>query len=196
MQVDCQAIARPKNAVATRDAIQAAAHARFLKESYDSVSLRDIAGDAGVDVALIGRYFGSKEKLFEAVLDNDECIEWPDSIAAADVPAFLTKLFQAHDDAEHREHAEHLLIILRSASSPIASGIVRDALRRDILQPIADRLEGDNPEARASLAMAVWMGMTVMRSIMAVAPLCNAKCELVNSRLSTLYGAALTEASS
>ena len=193
MQSECQTIARPRNAAATRDVILAAARSRFLKESYDSVGLRDIAGDAGVDVALIGRYFGSKEKLFEAVLDTDGCVEWPAEIAPGDIPAFLTTLFQAHDDAEHREHAEHLLIILRSASSPVAAGIARDAMRKDILQPIADRLHGGAAEARASLAIAVWMGMTVLRSIMAVEPMCDAKCSLVSSKLASLYDAALSE---
>lgn len=193
MQALSQPIARLKNAAATRDAILAAARQRFMKESYDSVGLRDIAGDAGVDVALIGRYFGSKEKLFGEVVDKGEPLPFPESMAPAELPSFLTALFEAHDAAEHREHAEQLLIILRSASSPVAAGIVREAMRKDIIQPLADHLCGEAPEARASLAMAVWMGVTVLRSIMAVEPMCDGKCGVVNSKLALLYEAALSE---
>lgn len=193
MQAVSPPVVRLKNAAATRDAILAAARRRLLKESYDSVGLRDIAGDAGVDVALIGRYFGSKEKLFAEVIDKGDCLPFPDGILPAELPSFLTTLFQAHDAAEHRHHAEQLLLILRSASSPVAAGIVREAMRTDVLQPLAERLEGEAPEARASLAMAVWMGVTVLRSIMAVEPLCNGQCEMVNAKLTALYEAALSE---
>ena len=54
-------ILRTRNAAATRDSILTAARGRFLADSYEAVGLRDIAGDAGVDVALVGRYFGGKE---------------------------------------------------------------------------------------------------------------------------------------
>ena len=193
MQALSQPVVRLKNAAATRDAILAAARQRLLKESYDSVGLRDIAGDAGVDVALIGRYFGSKEKLFEEVIDKGDCLPFPDGIRPAELPSFLTMLFEAHDEAEHRDHAEQLLLILRSASSPVAAGIVRDAMRKDVLEPLAERLQGRAPEARASLAMAVWMGVTVLRSIMALEPLCNEKCDIVSAKLTALYEAALSE---
>src|SRR3546814_9353842 len=46
---------RKRDATATRAAILTAARDRFLRDSYDSVGLRDIANGAGVDVALIAR---------------------------------------------------------------------------------------------------------------------------------------------
>ena len=64
----CCPSVKKRNPIATRAAILDAARDRFLRESYDSVGLRDIAARAGVDVALIGRYFGGKEGLFREVL--------------------------------------------------------------------------------------------------------------------------------
>ncbi|RYY95332.1 MAG: TetR/AcrR family transcriptional regulator, partial [Alphaproteobacteria bacterium] len=59
-----QAIAaRKRNAITTRAALLAAATGRFMREGYDSVSLREIASDAGVDVSLVSRYFGGKDEL-------------------------------------------------------------------------------------------------------------------------------------
>ena len=42
----------------------------FWSKGYSNVSVREIAKAAGVDVALIARYFGSKRGLFEATFDN------------------------------------------------------------------------------------------------------------------------------
>jgi AcrR family transcriptional regulator len=45
-----------------------AAEALFAEREFDSVSTRDIAGKAKVNLALVHYYFGSKQKLFRAVL--------------------------------------------------------------------------------------------------------------------------------
>lgn len=42
----------------------------FSVNGFDGTSVRDIAADAGVNVAMISYYFGSKEKLMEAVFEN------------------------------------------------------------------------------------------------------------------------------
>lgn len=192
MQAHSQPIARLKNAAATREAILEAARQRFMLESYDNVSLRDIAGDAGVDVALISRYFGGKEKLFEEVLGKCEAELVPPDIGAADLPVFLAKLFMDQDQAERRQHIEQLLIILRSAGSPSAGAIGREALGQDILGPLTRRLTGDNAEMRASLAMGVLMGATIIRTIMSVGPMRNGKCAVTEERIARLFEAALS----
>lgn len=63
---------RRKDALTTRAEMLAAARRRFLMESYENVGLRDIARDVGVDVALVSRYFGSKEELFREVLHGSD----------------------------------------------------------------------------------------------------------------------------
>jgi len=42
----------------------------FAVNGFDGTSVRDIALDAGVNVAMISYYFGSKEKLMEAVFEH------------------------------------------------------------------------------------------------------------------------------
>ena len=183
---------RIRSSEATRQALLAAARRHFLQESYESVGLREIAGDVGVDVALISRYFGSKEDLFREVLRagrKDEIL--PSDISSEEIPAFMANLF-VEQDADGREHVERLLVILRSASSPASSQIVRETLRKDILQPLAERLGGENPELRASTLMAVWMGMTIMRTVISIEPLSESGCE-VDHRLERLFFAALCD---
>jgi len=184
--------AKPKSAADTKQALLDAARARFLQESYENVGLRDIAGDVGVDVALVSRYFGSKEELFRAGLgvgQNKEIL--PADLPNSQIPDYLARLFVQQGD-DGNEHVERLLIILRSASSPTASQIVRQALREDVLQPLAEKLGGSRSELRASTSMAVWMGMTIMRIVMSVEPLCSREGE-VEHRLRQLFETALDD---
>ena len=62
---------RRRDAEATRKAILEAAKIHFARSGYDGAYLRDIAVDAGVDAALINRYFGGKEGLFAELLKGD-----------------------------------------------------------------------------------------------------------------------------
>jgi AcrR family transcriptional regulator len=45
-----------------------AAEKLFAEEGFDGASIRHIAKDAGVNIAMISYYFGSKEKLLEALI--------------------------------------------------------------------------------------------------------------------------------
>ncbi|MEJ7683139.1 MAG: TetR family transcriptional regulator [Segetibacter sp.] len=42
----------------------------FSARGFDGTSVRDIADDAGVNIAMISYYFGSKEKLMEALFEQ------------------------------------------------------------------------------------------------------------------------------
>src|SRR6266853_2965158 len=61
---------RRRNAAATRSAIVEAATRRFAYQGYEHAGLREIAADAGVDAAMVNRYFGSKEGLFTEVVER------------------------------------------------------------------------------------------------------------------------------
>ena len=50
---------RPRDAGRTRKAILRAARELFARASYENVQTRQIAALAGVDAALLNRYFGS-----------------------------------------------------------------------------------------------------------------------------------------
>jgi AcrR family transcriptional regulator len=168
---------RAKNAAATRETMLASARRRFLEESYENVGLRDIAGDAGVDVALVGRYFGSKEELFQEVLRKKA--DWFDpAIAPEDLPAHLAAVNFSKNECASREHIDRLLIILRSASSPKASELVRTAFREDVLLPVARIVGGEDAEFRAGLALSLLTGTTIVRTIMSVEPL--DRCDIAN----------------
>jgi AcrR family transcriptional regulator len=65
------------NSTDTRARILRAAFRRLLEDGYVRLSTRDIAAEAGVNHALIHYYFGTKDKLVVAALDdaNSQLIE-------------------------------------------------------------------------------------------------------------------------
>jgi len=192
-----QASPRLRNAAATRQAMLASARRHFARESYENVGLREIAGDAGVDPALVSRYFGSKEQLFkEAVRGDDKHLMH--GIAREALPEhFVALLLDAEgEDAEDTAaKIDRLMILLRSASSPRAASIVREAIDEDMLEPVAALLGGADAELRASLCLAVLMGTGILRSALAVAALSNAGADALRQRLESLFTTALDEGS-
>jgi AcrR family transcriptional regulator len=168
-----------------------AARVRFLAESYENVGMRNIAADTGVDVALVSRYFGSKEDLFRAVLQSFGDSPFQVDVPAAELPAYLVSLICDKAEPTSRAKVERLLIILRSASSPAAAAIIRETVHADVLDPIAALLEGERAPLRASLMLALLMGTTILRTIMSVEPLQECSEEAVRARLLRLFDTAL-----
>lgn len=52
----------------TRAAILAAARRRFAADGYERATIRAIAADAYIDPSMVIRYFGSKDRLFDAAV--------------------------------------------------------------------------------------------------------------------------------
>ncbi len=62
--------AKRANGIRTKQKILDAAEALFGARGFDAVSLRDITESAGVTLALASYHFGTKERLFEAVVSR------------------------------------------------------------------------------------------------------------------------------
>lgn len=185
---------RLRNAATTRLAILDAARRQFARESYDNVGLREIAADAGVDPALISRYFGGKEQLFKEALRGDSR-PFVEGIPREDLPRHFAALLldDSEDEDERSAKVDCLLMLLRSSSSTKASEIVCESMSVDLLQPLAEALPGENTELRASLALAVLMGSGILRSSMSIGPLCEPATEQFRERLTALFAVALNE---
>jgi hypothetical protein len=111
--------------------------------------------------------------LFREVLHGGGEDKFKVSLTPAELPAYFVSLLSEKDECADLEHVAKLLILLRSASSPAASEIVRQAIRCDVLEPLARLLEGPLAAERAQLAMAILLGTTVLRTVMAVEPACG-----------------------
>ena len=155
--------ARVRNAAATRTAILNAARERFSRESYDDVGLRDIAGDVGVDAALIPRYFGSEEELFAAALDS---CRGRDDMIRGEHCDFSCRVAQELVFGDREEcKFEGLLMVLRSISSAKAAEIVRTAADERFHGPLSDWIGGPDAQIRARLVSGLIKGIAITREI-------------------------------
>lgn len=188
---------RLRNAAATRQAILDSARRHFASEGYDNVGVREIARDAGVDPALVSRYFGGKEQLLKEAVRGDRPPLFA-GISLSQLPAHLTGLLLEDEDegcGTSAQQLERLLILLRSASSPRASEIIRESAGEDILRPIAALLHGPDAEARASLCLALLIGVGMVRSALAFSSLCDANRSELRGALERLFETALNRSS-
>lgn len=159
-----QALPRKRNADATRASILEAAKAHFARLGYDRAVLRDIAAEAGADVALIKRYFGGKEGLFtdalKASIHPDHLLSWDRRTFAREMAMMMAG--GAHDD-EERMHSFQFL--LRAATSPTTAPLLNVAVQERFLAPIRDWLGGHDAAARARVLAATFIGFLVERLI-------------------------------
>jgi len=57
------------DSLSTEEKIKAAARKVFLRKGFSATRTRDIAEEAGINLALLNYYFRSKQKLFEEVMN-------------------------------------------------------------------------------------------------------------------------------
>ena len=155
---------RKRDAEATRAAILAAALAQFTRLGYDHVALRDIASEAGADVALVKRYFGGKEALFTEAL---KASFRPDRLKEWDRATFAHRIATMMADKVHTDEAgaRSFQFLLRAATSPTTSPLLSLAMQERFLHPIRDWLGGEDAQARARVLAATFIGFLVERLI-------------------------------
>lgn len=176
---------RTRSAAVTRETILDAAARRFAEEGYDDVTLREVAGDAGVDPALVVRYFGSKEDLFAAALDCCDGDDWLDGPRET----FGERMARELVYSEQPEDFRRLQIMLRSASSAKAQEIVQRVAAERFYGPLAAWLGEPDGAVRARLVAALMMGMELKRDLAGGLKLTPEECERVRTRLAAMLQA-------
>jgi AcrR family transcriptional regulator len=155
---------RCRNATATRQAILEAAKTCFMNGGYEQVGVRDIAARAGVDPALVNRYFGSKEGLFsQAVASKFDLNHLLDGDRATLGERLAQYVLQTKSTGATYDP---LVALLRSSSSDVCSGMLRNAILEGFVRPLAARLEGPDAMPRAELVGSTLLGLLVHRTVM------------------------------
>ncbi len=171
---------RQRDAAATRRALLEAARERFMRLGYDRTTLRDVAADVGVNIALIKRYFDSKEGLFKAALASAPRFPGGESELPRDRAALAEALSHQLSADAWPEFAEHpALMLLRVSGDERVDGLRRQALldfSRQLLEASGGLpAEGDDARLlRAELVVALGVGVAVVRSAVGLQPLRDA----------------------
>ncbi|MCW1824308.1 TetR family transcriptional regulator [Mycolicibacterium conceptionense] len=155
-------------AAETKSVILAAARERFAADGYERATIRAIAADAGIDPAMVMRYYGNKERLFAAAAEFD--LELPD---LTQVPRDRLGAVLAAHFLERWERDEALLILLRAG---VTNEAVAERMRTIFaaqLAPVIAEATGNAPDTqvRASLAASQVLGMALCRYVLEFPPL-------------------------
>ena len=174
------AAVRTRDAGNTRQLLLHAARRHFARDGYTTATVRDIATEAGVNVALINRYFHSKEGLFEAcIIDAAEDFKHPDFLGMP-LDRILLAIIRSLATDPEGDTALKLLLLLRTSGDEQA-----DAIRRKTLESFSQRIAvtagilPDSPDftrtvLHAEIALAATIGIAVLRSSTGVEPLTSA----------------------
>jgi len=168
----------------TREEILAAARESFAKRGYDATSLRRVAADAGVDPALVRRFFGSKEGLLVAALTVTmspgerlaQAVEGdPGRLGERMVGYFLSVW-------EESPNREVMIGIIRSAcSNERGATLLRNFIAGEVIARLAGALDARERQLRAGLVGSQLVGLALVRYVVKIEPLASASAATLSA---------------
>ncbi|WP_335978277.1 TetR/AcrR family transcriptional regulator [Streptomyces sp. CA2R106] len=155
---------RPRDAAASRQALLRAAQELFGQKGFERTTIREIGERAGVDAALIARYFGNKAELYvAAVVAEDAAVSGPAEFSGL---AQIAKTLVRRSD--ERGPGPIMQALIRSDTSPEIRVAARERLARRVVEPLAEDIAGqhlDRPRLRAEIAVSALYGISLSRSL-------------------------------
>jgi AcrR family transcriptional regulator len=155
---------RPRNAATSKDALLKAAQVLFGQKGFEQTTIREIGQSAGVDAALIARYFGSKADLYIAAVLAETLVDTvPRNIERLDdvADALVTR-------TDERGLGPILQALIRSDTSDEIRAAARAYLVRRLVDPAVADLSGrgfDRARLRSEIAVSALIGITLGRSL-------------------------------
>jgi AcrR family transcriptional regulator len=170
----------------TRADILAAARESFAELGYDRTSVRGVAGRAGVDPALVHRFFGSKDDLLAAALEVAvNPAERIPEVMAGEPSALGERVVRYFLSVWEQSPSREVMIgMLRSAATnEQAAKLMREFFSNEVLARIAAPLAGEDAELRTTLMSSQLLGLATIRYILRVEPLASASQETIVTAL-------------
>jgi AcrR family transcriptional regulator len=154
---------RSRDAAASKDSLLQAAQTLFGQQGFEGTTIREIGEQAGVDAALIARYFGSKAHLYIAAVIAEDAEGAPSEYEGLEHSAdvMVTR-------ADQRGPGPVLQAIVRSDISPEIREAALDHVARRLVGPLTANATAhgvDRPELRAQIAVSALLGIILGRSL-------------------------------
>ena len=160
----------------TRGQILAAARRSFADKGFGATTIRAVAGEAGVDPALVHHYFGAKDDLFLAALEVPvDPRQLLPSVFAPGVDGAGERLLRLFLSVWEDPHARlPLLALVRTGLRQEApESLLRQGLLRMLLTPMRGVLPADEADRRVQLVASQLSGLVVTRYLLVLEPLAS-----------------------
>jgi AcrR family transcriptional regulator len=166
---EAAAAPRRRDAAATRSALLVAARELFDAHGFRGTTVRMIGEGAGVDQALIARYFGGKAELYRAVLADAGA---QPEVAPDDAPAPVKRSPREVIDLLLERVDEHGVgpVLRALTAADVDAGTQKqltDRLRERVIAPLTRSLHESGasaPHLRAELIVAMLIGVMTTRA--------------------------------
>jgi AcrR family transcriptional regulator len=186
-----------RDAHATRDRLLQSARRRFAILGYERTTTRDIAADAGVNLSLISRYFGSKEGLYIEVLNESTRLFTPPAGGQTDRRDVLDMLLASLKPEAWPEYGnEHpvMLMVRQPSDDPATRSLRRQTLLAGIAEVERSLIASGPDDAgdrrlRAEMVVALYFGMVILRGLLPDEPLSSAGTDELRAELLRIVGA-------
>ena len=177
---EAQRAGRWRTGQQSRQRIIDAARERFMRDGYDRATVRAIAADAGVDVAMVYCFFDSKEGLFtaSALTGPEHPLHQLGSLldeGAEQIGPRLVRRFLEHWDEGNT--FEPLLTLWRSAMQPLARQVLHDTLAGPIATRVATEFGVTDGELRVELVASHLAGLAFARYQLRIEPIASASVD-------------------
>lgn len=159
-EIDPLAI-KPRDAGRTRAAILDAAQEAFSSRGYLATGVRDVTAAAGVNPALVSRYFGSKERLYEAALGDLLDARLVTGAGRARFGAAMVRLLASGTPTRRNP----LPMMVLASADPGARAITARLLRALFLVPMTEWLGTGEGASRAARFVILASGLTLYRDL-------------------------------
>lgn len=146
----------------TKSAILESAKRLFASRGYSETGVRDIAAEAGVNPALISRYFGSKLQLFETALENTLGVSVFTEIGRDQFGRRVTDIICLSEG----DQAGVISALVLSAGDSAARRIILHQLERLVLQPLEQWFNSSDASERAAQLTLIVTGFFTYRDLL------------------------------
>ncbi|WP_172122259.1 MULTISPECIES: TetR family transcriptional regulator [unclassified Devosia] len=154
-----------RNSEATQERLLDAARRHFAVNGFERTTVRDIAAEAGVNVALISRYFGGKDELFARAVAIDLALPDLSGVPKAEIGRHLIEHFFKR--WEGREADDLLRVLVRTAATNSRAAEKILAILHGQILPLVARLAGEKgAQHRASLIATQILGLAYCRYVL------------------------------
>jgi AcrR family transcriptional regulator len=182
---------RPYNAEAARAALLNAAAALFEERGFDATTTREVGERAGVDAAMIKRYYGSKEGLYIATLADAR-----EPTTGLTPATLLGRLLGKSDQRRHTPMTVSMVSpSLNDSVRAHIEGFIADQLTRPFSQwvtgtanPAGDDVD-PGTELRAEMLVAMCVGIALSRASGTMRTLSNADPKTIEAILEPVFNA-------